>query len=449
MLLNHHYTKQVYDQLAKRYPYQKEYLQAVHAFLEAVDPIMASKPSYQKQAILERLVTPERIISFRVPWMDDQGQVHLNQGYRVQHSSLLGPYKGGLRFDDSVNEGIMKFLAFEQTLKNALTGLPLGAGKGGSDFSPQGRSDQEIMRFCQSFMTELSHHINEKLDVPAGDIGVGEREIGYLYGQYKRLKGVELGALTGKPIQANGSLGRRQATGYGLIYFLEAMLAADKKTLEGQRILISGTGNVGLHAALKAQEKGGLVVALSNRSGSLYDPEGLDLDCLTSLKEGGRINLAAYKDHYPQADFSIASIWARPIEAEIALPCATQNEIDAQMAQNLIDHGVRYLAEGANMPLNLDAQHVFNQAKNMTWAPGKASNAGGVAVSGLEMSQNAMRQSWSLDQVDQELQTIMHQIFDTCQAACQDYQLGKNYAAGADLAAFNQVVAAIEAQGLV
>ncbi|MGX7107834.1 NADP-specific glutamate dehydrogenase [Facklamia miroungae] len=443
------YVKKVYSNLQTKFAHQTEYLQAVKEFLSAIEFLIDQDKNMKKEAILERLVSPERIITFRVPWQDDQGQVNINWGYRVQHSSLLGPYKGGLRFDTSVNESILKFLAFEQTFKNVLIGLPMGGGKGGADFSPRGRSDQEIMRFCQSFMTELAKHINEKIDVPAGDIGVGQREIGYLYGQYKRVKGIELASLTGKPVLANGSLGREEATGYGLIYFLQAMLEEENEQISQKRLIISGLGNVGLNAIHKAVSLGGIVVAVSNSQGSLYDPQGINVELLENIINHHNKDLSFYSKMRPQASFSKVSIWSRSIQADIALPCATQNEISAHQAKNLIANGVRYLAEGANMPCNSEAIQIFNQTDNFIWAPGKAANAGGVAVSGLEMSQNAIRLQWSFDEVDQKLQSIMFTIFKTCQATCQEYNLGKQYAVAADVASFKKIVDLIRLHGLV
>ncbi|MGF3213997.1 NADP-specific glutamate dehydrogenase [Facklamia sp. P12945] len=443
------YVKYVYDDLQAKFSEQVEYLQAVKAFLSAIEPLVEQDESLEKEAILERMVTPEIIIKFRVPWQDDQGQVHVNWGYRIQHSSLLGPYKGGLRFDTQVNESVMKFLAFEQTLKNALTGLPMGGGKGGSDFSTRGKSDQEIMRFCQSYMTELAKHINEKIDVPAGDIGVGKREIGYMYGQYKRLKGVELGSLTGKPILANGSLGREEATGYGLIYFLQAMLNEEKEQISQKRFMISGLGNVGLNAIKKVMQLGGMVLAVSNSQGSLYDPRGININHLEDILAHHKKDLSIYTQEFPHASYSQDSIWSRQIAADIALPCATQNEINAHQARNLIANGVRFLAEGANMPCMSEAIEVFNQSKDFIWAPAKAANAGGVVVSGLEMSQNAMRLQWSFEDVDHKLQAIMSDIFANCKETCLKFDLGKNYATAADIASYQKIVQLIQMHGLI
>ncbi|MCR8968387.1 NADP-specific glutamate dehydrogenase [Facklamia sp. 7083-14-GEN3] len=448
-MLKNPYIIRVYNDLQTKFNEQIEYLQAVKEFLSAIEPLVEQDKGLEKEAILERMVTPERIIKFRVPWQDDQGQVHINWGYRIQHSSLLGPYKGGLRFDTPVNESVMKFLAFEQTFKNALTGLPMGGGKGSADFSTRGKSDQEIMRFCQSYMTELAKHINENLDVPAGDIGVGKREIGYMYGQYKRLKGVELGSLTGKPVLANGSLGREEATGYGLIYFLQAMLNEENEEVSQKRFIISGLGNVGLNAIKKVIHLGGLVLAVSNSQGSLYDPQGINIKCLEDILVNHNKDLSIYTQERPHASFSKDSIWSRQIEADIALPCATQNEINAEQARKLIANGVRFLAEGANMPCTSEAIEVFNQSKDFIWAPAKAANAGGVAVSGLEMSQNAMRLKWSFEEVDEKLQTIMSDIFTRCKETCLAFDLGKNYAVAADIAAYQKIVQLIQMHGLV
>ncbi|MBG9980510.1 NADP-specific glutamate dehydrogenase [Facklamia sp. DSM 111018] len=448
-MIKNNYMNRVYQELQTKFGHQTEYLQAIQEFFSAIEPIVDSHPEYESKAILERLVTPERIISFRVPWLDDNGQVHINHGFRVQHSSLLGPYKGGLRFDPSVNESVLKFLAFEQTFKNSLTNLPIGGGKGGADFNPRGKSDNEIMRFCQSFMTELSKYISEKQDVPAGDIGVGHREIGYMLGQYKRLKGVELGPLTGKPVSANGSLARTEATGYGVVYFANEVLKEDQETLKGKKIIISGAGNVAFYAAQKAQQLGGQVIAMSNITGSIYDSEGIDLKIIAEINATNEQNFANYVIKYPHAIFSKESVWSRSIKADIALPCATQNEINGEQAQNIIQNGIRYLIEGANMPSNTDATAIYNQTNDFTWAPGKAANAGGVAVSALEMTQNAMRLKWSFEEVDQELEKIMNKIFLQCKAACQTYHLGNNYAAGADIYAFKNIVELMNIHGII
>ena len=444
------YLNQVYNKVKNQFTDQVEYLQAIQELFKAIEPLVEERADQlQKNAIIERLIHPERIISFRIPWQDDTGQVHVNWGCRVQHSSLLGPYKGGLRFDPTVNESILKFLALEQTFKNALTGLLLGGGKGGADFDPRGKSDSEIMRFCQSFMTELSKYISQDQDVPAGDIGVGKKEIGYLYGQYKRLKGIELGVLTGKPILANGSKGREEATGHGLIYFTQALLKEEGLTLNNMRVIISGTGNVGQHAITKAIEAGARVVAISNIYGSLYDPQGIDLKVFNKLSLDRNIDLSTYCKLRPQSSFEEKSVWDRSIPADLALPCATQNEISTDQAKNLIQNGVRFLVEGANMPSTSEAIQVFQDQPDFIWAPGKAANAGGVAVSGFEMSQNAGRLPWTAQEVDRKLQEMMQSIFQTCQQTCLEYQLGKNYAAAADIVAFNQLIALIEMQGLI
>lgn len=443
------YVDRVYNNLAARFPHQVEYLQAVREFFDAIRPIVEAHPEYEKLSILERLAGPERIIAFRIPWVDDAGRIHINHGYRVQHSSLLGPYKGGIRFDRSVTVSVMKFLAFEQTFKNSLTNLPLGGAKGGADFDPHDKTDGEIMRFCQSFITELSKYINENEDIPAGDIGVGHREIGYMYGQYKRLKGIELGVMTGKPIAVNGSQVRTEATGFGIIYFTNEVLKEDNETISGKDVIISGTGNVGYHAALKAIEMGARVVAISNITGSIHHPAGIELETIQEINETDGSDLSLYVDKHPDASFSPQSVWSRDIPADIALPCATQNEINGEYARNIVENGVRYLIEGANMPSTSDARDVYDTTEDFTWAPSKAANAGGVAVSALEMSQNAMRMHWTFERVDEELQTIMSNIFQQCLQTCKKYDLGHNYSAGADIYSFLNIVELIKIHGVV
>lgn len=441
------YLERVYHKLEASLGHEVEYLQAVKEFFHAIEPVVEAHPEFEAEAILERMVEPERIISFRVPWQDDQGQIQVNRGYRVQFSSLNGPYKGGLRFHPTVNQSILKFLGFEQIFKNILTGLPIGGGKGGSDFDPKGKSDAEVMRFCQSFMTELSKHIGHDLDVPAGDIGVGGREIGYLLGQYKRLQGPTAGVLTGKPIPAGGSNGRAEATGYGLVYFLVEMLKRAGESIEGKRVMISGSGNVAYFAARKVEALGGCVVSLSDSNHTIYHSEGINLDLVKELKVDGRERLSRYTEK-AEATLFEGSLWDMEVEADIALPCATQNEINESQARRLVKNGVRFLAEGANMPSDSDAIEVYRQA-GVHYGPGKAANAGGVAVSALEMSQNSMRLSWTKEQVDQELQGIMTNIFNQCLEAAEKYDLGVDYGSAADIASFERLVELMRIHGLV
>ncbi len=444
------YVERFMSELIARNPGESEFHQAVREVVESVADYVVAYPYLMDFKILERMVEPERVIMFRVPWMDDRGEIHINRGYRVQMNSAIGPYKGGLRFHASVNLSIMKFLAFEQTFKNALTTLPMGGGKGGSDFSPRGRSDAEVMRFCQSFMTELQRHIGPDTDVPAGDIGVGGREIGYLFGQYKRLKDEFTGTLTGKGLAWGGSLLRPEATGYGVCYFAEQMLAREGKSFEGQTVLISGAGNVAQFAAQKAMRLGAKVVTLSDSDGYMYDPEGLDEEKLAyvmELKNVRRGRISEYVKQYPQARyFPGERPWKVP--CDIALPCATQNEIAAADAGNLVKGGCWCVVEGANMPSTPEAIAIFQQAK-MLYSPGKASNAGGVATSGLEMSQNSMRRKWTSEEVDVQLRTIMTGIHE----ACLEYGTREdgyvNYVKGANIAGFIKVANAMVDQGLV
>lgn len=444
------YVERFMSELIARNPGESEFHQAVREVVESVADYVVAYPYLMDFKILERMVEPERVIMFRVPWMDDRGEIHINRGYRVQMNSAIGPYKGGLRFHASVNLSIMKFLAFEQTFKNALTTLPMGGGKGGSDFSPRGRSDAEVMRFCQSFMTELQRHIGPDTDVPAGDIGVGGREIGYLFGQYKRLKDEFTGTLTGKGLAWGGSLLRPEATGYGVCYFAEQMLAREGKSFEGQTVLISGAGNVAQFAAQKAMRLGAKVVTLSDSDGYMYDPEGLDEEKLAyvmELKNVRRGRISEYVKQYPQARyFPGERPWKVP--CDIALPCATQNEIEAADAGNLVKGGCWCVVEGANMPSTPEAIAIFQQAK-MLYSPGKASNAGGVATSGLEMSQNSMRRKWTSEEVDVQLRTIMTGIHE----ACLEYGTREdgyvNYVKGANIAGFIKVANAMVDQGLV
>ncbi|MCM3749243.1 NADP-specific glutamate dehydrogenase [Paenibacillus pasadenensis] len=443
------YIESVYETVIKRNPEESEFHQAVREFLESMEPVIARHPEYRKHSILERLVEPERLITFRVPWVDDKGQVQVNRGFRVQFNSTLGPYKGGLRFHPTVAAGTIKFLGFEQTFKNALTGQPIGGGKGGSDFDPKGKSDLEIMRFSQSFMTELYKYIGPDADVPAGDIGVGAREIGYMFGQYKRIRGGnEPGVLTGKGVGYGGSLGRTEATGYGCIYFVEEMLASRGLEISGRRVVVSGSGNVSIFAIEKVQQLGGIVVACSDSAGYVYDEDGINLDTVKRIKleEGGRIS--DYVNHHPGAVYRTGStnIWSVP--CEIALPCATQNELDEASAQLLVNNGLLAVAEGANMPCTLDAVHLLLNA-GVLFGPAKAANAGGVAVSALEMSQNSMRLSWTFEEVDSKLKGIMQQIYRSSLEAAEDYGFPGNLVAGANIAGFKKVANAMIAQGVV
>ena len=447
------YINDVLNDVKEKNLHEPEYLQAVDEVLTTIRPIVDVHPEYKKLAVLERMTEPERIITFRVPWVNDNGDVIVNRGYRVQYSGLIGPYKGGLRFDPSVNQSIMKFLAFEQIFKNALTGLPIGGGKGGSDFDPKGKSDMEIMRFCQSFMTELQRHIGPDVDVPAGDIGVGAREIGYLYGQYRRIKDrYDGGVLTGKGLEYGGSLARTEATGYGLIYFMREMLKANGgQTLEGKTVTISGSGNVAIYACEKAQMLGAKVVAMSDSSGCIYDENGIDLAVIKQIKEVERKRIKEYLNYHPQAKFierkdNNSPIWE--IKTDIALPCATQNEVTLESAKKLVENGVIAIGEGANMPCELAATEYFLK-HGVLVAPAKAANAGGVATSAIEMSQNSMRYYLSFEQFDNMLDAIMVNIFKSTQDACEKYSLGTNYVAGANIAAFTKLAKAMIAQGIV
>ncbi len=447
------YIEQVLDNIKAKNLYEPEYLQAVEEVLHTIRPVIEKHPEYKKLAILERMTEPERIISFRVPWVKDNGEICVNRGYRVQYSGLIGPYKGGLRFAPSVNQSIMKFLGFEQIFKNALTGLPIGGGKGGSDFDPKGKSDMEIMRFCQSFMTELQRHIGPDVDVPAGDIGVGAREIGYLYGQYRRIKDrYDGGVLTGKGVEYGGSLARTEATGYGLIYFMREMLAANGgQTLKGKTVTISGSGNVAIYACQKAQTFGAKVVAMSDSCGCIYDEEGIDISAIKQIKEVERGRIKDYLKFRPNAKYiekmgKDSPIWE--IKTEIALPCATQNELTLNSAKKLVQNGVLAVGEGANMPCELEATEYLLE-KGILVAPAKAANAGGVATSAIEMSQNSMRYYLTFEQVDSMLDTIMVNIFSSVKNACENYDLGVNYVAGANIAAFTKLAKAMIAQGII
>ena len=426
---------------------EPEFIQAVTEVLKSLEPVIEQNPQYQKAGILERITEPERQIKFRVAWVDDNGKVQVNRGYRVQFNSAIGPYKGGLRFHPSVNLGIIKFLGFEQIFKNSLTGLPIGGGKGGSDFDPKGKSDREIMAFCQSFMSELYRHIGPDTDVPAGDIGVGGREIGYLFGQYKRIRNAYEGVLTGKGLNFGGSLARTEATGYGLLYFTDAMLKANGKSIAGSTIAISGAGNVAIYACQKAQQLGGKVVTMSDSTGWIYDPEGIDLAAIKEIKEVKRARLTEYKNYRPNSEYHEGKgVWS--VKCDIALPCATQNELLIDDAKALVANGVFAVAEGANMPTSIEATE-YLQANGVLFAPGKASNAGGVATSALEMSQNSMRLSWSFEEVDAKLKGIMENIFKNAADAAEKYGYPKNYVVGANIAGFVKVADAMMAEGVI
>ena len=439
---------EIMGQVISRNPNEPEFHQAVLEVLESLEPVIEKHPEFVSAGILQRIVEPERQIIFRVPWVDDNGQVQVNRGFRVQFNSMVGPYKGGLRFHPSVNLGIIKFLGFEQILKNSLTGLPIGGGKGGSDFDPKGKSDGEVMRFCQSFMTELYRYIGADVDVPAGDIGVGGREIGYLYGQYKRITGLYCGVLTGKGLAYGGSLARTEATGYGLIYFLEEMLKAKRQTLANQEVVISGSGNVAIYAAEKAFQLGARVVAMSDSNGYILDPEGIKLDTVKQLKEIERKRISSYVKLHPSAQYHEGSkgIWS--VKCNIALPCATQNEIDGESALRLVSNGVLAVAEGANMPSTPEAVKVF-QENNILFAPAKASNAGGVATSALEMSQNSLRCSWTFEEVDARLKDIMVNIYHQTNRVASEYGFEGNLVKGANIAGFLKVASGMMAQGVV
>ena len=443
------YCQRVLDDLKVRYAHEPEFIQAATEILTTLKPVIErNEEKYEAAGLLERFVEPERIITFRVPWMDDQGKVQVNRGYRVQFNSAIGPYKGGLRLHPSVNQSILKFLGFEQILKNSLTGLPIGGGKGGSDFDPKGKSDNEVQRFCQSFMTELYRYIGKNTDVPAGDIGVGAREIGYLYGQYKRITGLYEGVLTGKGLTWGGSLARKEATGYGLCYFTQAMMERNGKSIAGKTVVVSGSGNVAIYAVQKITEMGAKVVAMSDSNGYIYDPDGIKLDVVKQLKEVERKRIKEYVKAVPTATYTegCSGIWTIP--CQIALPCATQNEINEASAKALIANGVEAVGEGANMPSTLEATAAFQQA-GVLFAPAKAANAGGVAVSALEMSQNSQRLSWTFEEVDAKLKDIMVNIFAKVDLAAHEYAKEGDYVAGANIAGFLKVADAMMAQGAV
>ena len=448
MAINNAYLQGVYEGLKARNPEQKEFLQAVEEVLESLEPVVAAHPEYEKAGLIERLVEPERVVMFRVPWVDDAGKVQVNRGYRVQFNSAIGPYKGGLRFHPSVNLSIIKFLGFEQVFKNSLTSLPMGGGKGGSDFDPHGKSDGEVMRFCQSFMTELQRYIGADTDVPAGDIGVGGREIGFMYGQYKRLRNEFTGVLTGKGIPYGGSLARTEATGYGLCYFTNEMLKANGKSFEGQRVVISGSGNVAIYANQKATQLGGKVIAMSDSNGYIVDENGIDYKVIKEIKEVKRARIKTYLDYVPTAKYVEGSQGIWNVACDIALPCATQNELPLEGAKALVANGCFAVAEGANMPSTPEAV-AYLQGNGVLFAPAKASNAGGVATSGLEMSQNSLRLAWTFDEVDGRLHDIMVNIYKSAAEAAETYGMKGNLVAGANIAGFLKVANAMMAQGIV
>ena len=447
MSIQNAYLAEVYAGLAKRNAEQKEFLQAVEEVLESLEPVVAARPEIEKNGLIERMVEPERVVMFRVPWVDDNGKVQVNRGYRVQFNSAIGPYKGGLRFHPSVNLSIIKFLGFEQVFKNSLTGLPMGGGKGGSDFDPHGKSDAEVMRFCQSFMTELYRHIGPDTDVPAGDIGVGGREIGFLFGQYKRIRNEFTGVLTGKGIPYGGSLARTEATGYGLCYFTDEMLKANGKSFEGAVTVISGSGNVAIYANQKATQLGAKVIAMSDSNGYIVDENGIDYKVIQVIKEQKRARISTYLEYVPSAKYveGCSGIWSVP--CDIALPCATQNEVDEAAAKTLIANGCLGVFEGANMPCTPEAIAAIKGA-GLLYSPGKASNAGGVATSGLEMSQNAEHLSWTFDEVDSKLKGIMETIYADCAAAAEKFGMKGDIQAGANIAGFLKVADAMLAQGV-
>ncbi len=444
--MKNQYLKDLLERVKARNAGEPEFHQAVMEVLESLEPVIEKHPEYVESGVIEMLVEPERIIKFRVPWVDDSGKVQVNRGFRVQFNSAIGPYKGGLRFHPSVYEGIIKFLGFEQIFKNSLTGLPIGGGKGGSDFDPKGKSDAEVMRFCQSFMTELSRHIGADTDVPAGDIGVGAREIGYLFGQYKRLRNEFTGVLTGKGLTYGGSLARKEATGYGLCYFTNEMLKEAGTSFEGKTVVVSGSGNVAIYATEKATQLGGKVVALSDSNGYVYDSEGIDLDAVKEIKEVNRGRIKEYIKYRPNAKYvENGCIWE--VKCDIALPCATQNEVSKESAEKLIANGCKFVAEGANMPSTPEAIECFLKA-GIPFGPAKAANAGGVATSALEMSQNSMRYSWTFDEVDSKLHDIMVNIYKSASDAAKEYGMEGNLVAGANIAGFKKVADSMLAYGV-
>ncbi len=448
MEIKNEYLARLMGRVIKRNPNEPEFHQAVEEVLNSLQPVAERHPEYIERGIFESIVEPERIIKFRVPWVDDNGKIQINRGYRIQFNSALGPYKGGLRFHPSVYEGIIKFLGFEQIFKNSLTGLPIGGGKGGSDFDPKGKSDMEVMRFCQSFMTELSKYIGADTDVPAGDIGVGSREIGFLYGQYKRLMNENTGVITGKGMTFGGSLGRTEATGYGLCYYVEAMLKDNSSSFDGKTVVISGSGNVAIYACEKATQLGAKVITMSDSNGFIVDKNGIDLPLVKQLKEVERKRIKEYVKFHPDAEYheGCAGVWYTP--CDIALPCATQNELNLDAAKELVKNGVKAVCEGANMPCTSDAIECF-QSNKVLFGPAKATNAGGVAVSALEMSQNSVRDTWTFENVDSELKLIMENIYKNSCRAADDYGMPGDLVAGANIAGFLKVADAMMAQGVV
>ena len=441
------YSEKVIAELRDRYADQPEFLQAAIEVLETIEPALEAHPEFEEAALLERLVEPERVVMFRVPWVDDEGKIQVNRGFRVEYNSALGPYKGGLRFNPTVTLGMLKFLGFEQTFKNSLTTLPMGGGKGGSDFDPKGKSNREVMAFCQSFMTELARHIGPNTDVPAGDLGVGGREIGYLYGQYKRIRNLSEGVLTGKGLSFGGSLIRTQATGYGVVYILNELMNAHNDSLEGKTVIVTGSGNVAIYAVEKATQLGAKVVAMCDSNGYIHDPNGINLDIVKDIKEVKRGRIKEYADRVEGATYTDGTgIWN--IKCDVFLPCATQNELDLDAVKTLKANGCKYIVEGANMPTTLDATE-YAMENGILFLPGKASNAGGVATSALEMSQNSMRLSWSAEEVDEKLQNIMKNIYSKISEAAERYDMKDNFVVGANIAAFEKVVDAMKAQGIV
>ena len=447
MAFKSEYLAKVYEEVEKRNPGEKEFLQAVKEVFVSLEPVVEQNPNIEKWGIMERIVEPERFIQFRVAWVDDSGKVQVNRGYRVQFNSAIGPYKGGIRLHPSVNASIIKFLGFEQVFKNSLTSLPMGGGKGGCDFDPRGKSDLEIMRFCQSFMTELYRHIGPDTDVPAGDIGTGAREIGYMFGQYKRIRNEWTGTLTGKGLSYGGSLARTEATGFGLCYFTKEMLASKGESFEGKRVIISGSGNVGTYANKKTTQLGGKVVAQSDVSGYVYDENGIDYKIVEKIYQHRGL-ISEYLDYVPTAKFveGPRNMWL-DVKADVVLPCATQNEIDEEAAKAIVANGAMAMAEGANMPNTPEAIKVYKEA-GILYAPGKASNAGGVATSGLEMTQNSERLSWTFEEVDAKLESIMKNIYKSCVDAAAEYGFGYDLEAGANIAGFKKVAEAMIAQGV-
>ncbi len=441
------YVESVIELVKEKNPNEPEFIQAVTEVLTSLEPVIEAHPEYEKASLLERLVEPERVIMFRVPWVDDEGNVQVNRGYRVQYNSCIGPYKGGIRLHPSVNLSIIKFLGFEQIFKNSLTTLPMGGGKGGSDFDPKGKSDNEVMRFCQSFMTELCRHIGADTDVPAGDIGTGAREIGYMFGQYKRIKDVWEGVLTGKGLSYGGSLARTEATGYGLVYFVQEYLNCHDDSFEGKTVAVSGSGNVAIYATEKAQQLGAKVVTLSDSTGWIYDPNGIDVALVKQIKEVERGRISEYAKRREGVEYKDGrGVWSIPVD--IALPCATQNELLIDDAKQLVANGCKIVAEGANMPTTLDATEYLME-NGIVFMPGKASNAGGVATSGLEMSQNSERLSWTFEEVDAKLQSIMKNIYHAADDAAKEYGHEGNYVMGANIAGFKKLADAMMAQGIV